>query len=187
MMPQGLLPTILSALLWTQAARADSVDEFVGSARIQVLNITSFWDDGALDSRIGCINAAGMLTLDDCAVFTRFDASPNTLYTKAGNCTFQNPNMPMNTDSIYGQNTPAWWCGERGDWPMYEEWYYTLNGQPYPFVCTGNIRCFFDVKAVVPVAGDALPIWTYFWGSQQMDIEAGHWRVTLLWERVDKE
>jgi hypothetical protein len=128
MILQRLLPTALSALLWTQAAHADSSDDpgFVGSARIHVLNITDLWDEKPLDKRIGCVNAAGRLTLDDCAVFTRFDALPNTVYTDAGNCTFQNPHMPMNTDSIYGQNTPAWWCGERGDWPMYEEYYYTL-------------------------------------------------------------
>lgn len=58
------------------------------------------------------------------------------------------------------------------------------DGLPKPFVCNGNINCAYDIKAAVPGAHDALPAWQYYWGSQQMGIEAGHWQVLWLWVRV---
>jgi hypothetical protein len=185
MMTQRLLPAVISALLWAHGSHADGASEFVGRGQIQVLNNTDVATASIAD-RIGCMNARGEFVLDDCAVFTRLDASPNTLSTSAGNCTFQNPNMPLNTDSIYGQDSHSWFCGE-GKWTQYDEYYYTIEGFLRPFVCNGNINCNYDIKAIVPSEGDALPAWQYYWGSQQMDIEAGHWRVLWLWVPVDKE
>ncbi|KAH6637214.1 hypothetical protein F5144DRAFT_620262 [Chaetomium tenue] len=114
-----LLPVVLSALLWAQASHASAPDEFVGRAQIQVLNSTDV-RTASLTDRVGCLNARGELTLNDCAVFTRSETSTHTLFTSAGNCTFQNPNMPRNTDSIYGQSSHAFFCGE-ADWDQYDE------------------------------------------------------------------
>jgi hypothetical protein len=97
-----LLPAALSALLWAQASHASATDEFVGRAQIQVLNSTDV-RTGSIADRVGCLNARGELTLNDCAVFTRSETSTHTLFTDAGNCTFQNPNMELNKDSIYGR------------------------------------------------------------------------------------
>ncbi|EAQ90342.1 predicted protein [Chaetomium globosum CBS 148.51] len=120
-----LLPAVLSALLWAPASHASAPDEFVGRAQIQVLNSTDV-RTASLSDRVGCLNARGELTLNDCAVFTRSETPTHTLFTSAGNCTFQNPNMPRNTDSIYGQNSHAFFCGE-ADWDQYDEYYYTIG------------------------------------------------------------
>ncbi|KAL2157323.1 hypothetical protein VTH06DRAFT_6261 [Thermothelomyces fergusii] len=40
------------------------------------------------------------------------------------------------------------------------------------------------VKAVVPADGDALPVWRYVWGGQQLDMEPGRWKVLLSWVAV---
>ncbi|KAL2170689.1 hypothetical protein VTG60DRAFT_4531 [Thermothelomyces hinnuleus] len=185
MISQHLVVAVVSALLlWTGPARGKSApDEFVGRGRIQVLNATDYATASIAD-RIGCMNADGRMTLRDCAVFTQLPNTPFSLSTSAGNCTTQNPDMPRNTDSVYGKNSYAWWCGQKGDWEQFDEYYYTINGFPAPYICTGDIGCYWDVKAVVPAEGDALPAWRYFWGGQQMDIEPGHWKVLWLWVPV---
>jgi len=182
-----LLPAVLPALLWTQTASAASApDEFVGQGWIQVLN-NSDYNTASLSDSIGCLNIAGQLTANDCAVFTNVKGVAFPLATEAGNCTIQNPDMPVNTDSYYGKNSHAFWCGEKGDWPVYDEYYYSIDGFKHPFICTADIGCNWDVKATVPEKGDALPVWRFAWGGEQMDIEAGHWRVLWLWVPVDKE
>jgi hypothetical protein len=131
----GLAALVALSLPATSAARAitarDSVSDFVGSAQILVLNSTDITTADPVADRIGCLNARGLLTLDDCAVFTRAD-DPNThhtLSTSLGNCSFQNPNMPLNVDSIYGSNTRAWSCGpdaDPGNFDGLAEYYYTI-------------------------------------------------------------
>lgn len=126
------LVTIFSALsLWIGLAGADVVDEFVGQGRIHVLNSTDFYT-ASLADRIGCLNAEGWLTLNDCAIFTEIPSRPFSLFTSAGNCTMQNPDMPLNTDSIYGKDSHAWWCGPKGDWLPYDEYYYTVVSLLFP-------------------------------------------------------
>ncbi|KAH6845733.1 hypothetical protein B0I37DRAFT_310832 [Chaetomium sp. MPI-CAGE-AT-0009] len=144
MMNHRLLPAVIAALLWAHTSHASAIDDFVGRGQIQVLNNTDV-STASIADRIGCMNARGELTLNDCAVFTRADASPNTLSTSAGNCTFQNPNMPLNTDSIYGQDSHAWFCGE-GDWSKFDEYYYTIvspglpsHHAPCPLLSCGDV------------------------------------------------
>jgi hypothetical protein len=55
----------------------------------------------------------------------------------------------------------------------------------HPFVCQGNINCWYDMKAIVPAKGtDPIPLWAFYWGSQQFDVPAGHWRVLWVWSRI---
>lgn len=125
MMHQHLLPTALAALIWAQAVYAGDVrNAFTGRAQILVLNSTSF-EGVTREQKVGCLNAHGMLTADDCAVFTREDDFPNMLSTKKGKCTFRDPNMPTNRDSIYGRDTHAWSCGTAAD-ERSSEVYYTV-------------------------------------------------------------
>ncbi|KAL2145870.1 hypothetical protein VTI28DRAFT_5952 [Corynascus sepedonium] len=191
MVTPRLVPLVqAAALLWTQTATAANVvDQFVGRGRIQVLNASDPFKTSLDADRIGCINAVGQLTLSDCAVFNQLPppATPFSLSSPAGNCTTQNPDMPVNSDSIYGRGTHAWWCGEQDDGMKHKEWYYTINGWPAPFICSGEMRCLWDIKANVPKEGDELPVWQFFWGSQQPDIEPGHWNVLLLWVPLDEE
>lgn len=97
-----LLPAALTAFLWAQASNASAPDEFVGRGQIQVLNSTDV-SKGSIADRVGCLNARGELTLNDCAIFARSETPTHTLFTDSGNCTFQNTNMPLNKDSIYGR------------------------------------------------------------------------------------
>jgi hypothetical protein len=57
------------------------------------------------------------------------------------------------------------------------------NGFKYPFICTGNIGCVFEV----PVPDDgviALPVWQFYWSGEQMGPTPGHMQVVWLWEPV---
>ncbi|KAK4237074.1 hypothetical protein C8A03DRAFT_35005 [Achaetomium macrosporum] len=198
--PKRILPTLaaglavllllsLPAITTAQSGSHNVIDDFLGRAHIHVLNNTNTSTADPVADRIGCLNAQGWLTLDDCAVFTRAD-DPNvhhTLSTSAGNCSFQDPAMPKNVDSVYGSNTHAWSCGPgAGDGMV--EYYYTITGFNYPFVCQGNINCFYDIKATAPGEDTApMPVWAFYWGSQQFDVPPGHWRVLWLWARVPEE
>jgi hypothetical protein len=125
MLHQQLLSVALAALAWTQTTYAGDVqDGFTGSAKIFVLNTTSF-QGVTKDQKVGCLNVHGMLTANDCAVFTRDDNFPNMLSTRKGNCTFRDPNMPTNRDSYYGRDTHAWSCGTAAD-ERSSEVYYTV-------------------------------------------------------------
>jgi hypothetical protein len=55
------------------------------------------------------------------------------------------------------------------------------NGFKYPFICTGNIGCIFEI----PVPEDevnALPVWQFYWSGEQMGPIPGHMQVVWLWE-----
>jgi hypothetical protein len=125
--------TITTLLLCTETTASpaptpthDVRNDFIGRGRIHVLNSTSF-TGASLADRIGCLDRHGMLTLKDCAVFTRLDDYRDTLYTVAGNCSFRNPDMPTNRDSYYGRDTHAWSCGGgKGAEDGGVEHYYTI-------------------------------------------------------------
>ncbi|KAK4154787.1 hypothetical protein C8A00DRAFT_42471 [Chaetomidium leptoderma] len=194
-MQKGLLPTALAALLWTQFACAatlpahDVTKDFLGRGQIHLLNSSNF-NTACPDDRIGCLNGHGMLTLNDCAVFNRNDAIPSfptNLGTAAGNCSFRDQDMPRNTDSYYGADSFAWSCGGKNIDGL-DEYYYTVTGFNYPFICSGDIRCYYDIVGKAPTHhSPPMPVWQFFWGGSQMDIEAGHWRVILLWVPLAKE
>jgi len=64
---------------------------------------------------VGCLNKRGLLTLDDCAVFSRLQGGQGTLSTASGLCSFQDSTMPANKESVYGKGTYAWSCNGVGD------------------------------------------------------------------------
>ncbi|KAK3995155.1 hypothetical protein QBC44DRAFT_284321 [Cladorrhinum sp. PSN332] len=180
--------TPLLPLLPSLAAAGEVTKDFVGLGQIHVLNSDSFFNASPED-RIGCLNEQGLLTLDDCAVFTRKDISPHTLSSSRGDCSFRNTNMPNNKDSWYGGNTHAWSCGRglniggNGS----EEFYYTVNGFRYPFVCNGNINCYYDIPRAPTLEQTVQPVWQYYWGGAQPGITPGHMQVLWLWVPVAKD
>lgn len=87
-----------------------SAQTFEGSGTISVLSSNNFMTANPVTMTIGCIDATGTLTMDDCAVFTRLDVYPYTLSSSAGNCSFLNETSPANTDSVYGNHSYAWTC-----------------------------------------------------------------------------
>ncbi|KAK4225841.1 hypothetical protein QBC38DRAFT_420439 [Podospora fimiseda] len=159
--------------------------DFVGLGQIHVLNSDSFFS-ASPENRIGCINEQGLLTIDDCAVFSRLDAPPHTLSSARGDCSFRNTRMPNNKDSWYGKNSYAWSCGRELTDETGES-YYTVNGFRYPFVCNGNINCFYDIPRVPTVEETVQPVWQYFWGGEQPGITPGHMQVLWLWVPVAKD
>ncbi|KAK3312978.1 hypothetical protein B0H66DRAFT_595459 [Apodospora peruviana] len=202
-----LLPAISGLFLLTASVTSapvtppapNNVQQFVGKGKIAAVAGSFFdSDDALIDSqKVGCLNAAGVLTLDDCAVFSRSDSYPNTLSTSAGDCTFHNTRMPLNTDSFYGQTSHAWYCGELDDAHREnlaelkdpaapQETYYTVEGFTKPYLCTGEFGCYFDVKKAPTSNEDAIPVWQYFWGGSQMGITPGHLRIVWLWVPVGK-
>ncbi|KAL2128459.1 hypothetical protein VTI74DRAFT_9172 [Chaetomium olivicolor] len=171
------------AITTTALGQRNVESDFVGRGAIHVLNTTNLTTASPSD-RIGCLNAHGMLTANDCAVFTRLDDLPHALYSEAGNCSFRNPDMPTNTDSVYGRNTHAWSCGGKRE-DNVVEYYYTMNGFKYPLVCNGNLNCWYDIYAKLPTDdSEPLPVWAFYWGSHQADVPNGHWRVLWLWVQV---
>ncbi|KAL2262876.1 hypothetical protein VTK26DRAFT_9140 [Humicola hyalothermophila] len=168
-------------------APPSAVDSFTGHGTIHVLNSSSPATASIADS-IGCLNERGLLVSASqggggggCAVFARADAAPHTLSTRAGDCSFRNPDMPTNEDSVYGRDGHAWSCVPAADVGF--ETYYTVDGFRYPFVCNGNLNCYYDVvDQPVPEDGQgALPVWQFFWGSEQMGPPEGHLQVLWLW------
>ena len=57
------------------------------------------------------------------------------------------------------------------------------TGFPYPFLCSGDIDCYFDAKRV-PKRGEDISFWQFRWGSQQQGITPGHIQLQLLWDKV---
>lgn len=55
------------------------------------------------------------------------------------------------------------------------------NGLPQPFICTGQVSCFYDIKAEPESKDDAHAVWPYAWGSEQTGIAPGHLQVAWLW------
>jgi len=184
----GLLLTGTTPIssLPTSSDTTNVVKDFVGQGRILVLNSSSLMTASPQDS-IGCLNSHGVLTQDDCAVFTRQDEYPHTLVTPSGSCTWANTKMPTNVDSVYGKKSHAWSCTAENDPSKTSERYYTVKGFRYPFLCNGNIDCYYDIKTA-PSPDDGtpeVPVWQYFWGSQQMGITPGHLQTIWLWQPVN--
>lgn len=146
MMWKALLPGGLAVLLAVAVTPArgqdkgDVRDLFRGQGQIHVLNSSDFNTASPAD-RIGCFNEHGLLTLNDCAVFTHVHDQQTVadwLTTSVGNCSFKNPNMPKNTDSYYGSDTVAWSCVDSsvvdfvpGGGLNTGEHYYTIVSKPF--------------------------------------------------------
>ncbi|KAH9907311.1 hypothetical protein F4778DRAFT_530836 [Xylariomycetidae sp. FL2044] len=160
------------------AATAAAQIDISGSGHISVLQSDN-WTTASPDDSIGCLDATGRLTATDCAVFTR---SGNVLSTELGPCTYHDEDEPHNDDSYYGQIDTAYTCGADMA-PVTNDLLYTVNGFNYPFLCTADVDCYWDVQAA-PEGDEQLPVWSYHWGSQQPGITPGHIKAILLWEKV---
>ena len=58
------------------------------------------------------------------------------------------------------------------------------NGFNYPYICNGNLNCYYEIERAPANGTDSLSVWQFFWGSQQMDVTPGHLKVMWLWDRV---
>ncbi|KAK1753567.1 hypothetical protein QBC47DRAFT_403909 [Echria macrotheca] len=179
-----------SLLLSASGGHASSVtDQFVGKGRVLVLNSDNL-EKAKPSDKVGCLNAKGdVVTLDQCAVFTRNETWPHELYSSAGTCTFRDTTTVQNLASVYGKGSYAFSCSDVGDSVLKSamwagEPYYTVDGFNFPFVCTGNLNCYYEIERVPTSDKDSLPVWEYFWGSQQMSVTPGHLQVMWLWDPV---
>ncbi|KAK3391353.1 hypothetical protein B0T20DRAFT_77600 [Sordaria brevicollis] len=193
--PQSsLVPTLLSlSILLTsslaapmpvpgEASSPDVTKLFNGLGHIFVLNSTSYASASLADS-IGCLSSDGFVTASDCAVFSTVTTYPKTISSKVGGCSFGNQDMPTNDDSRYGGRQHAWSCNEDAKIVPEGERYYTINGFKHPFICNGNLNCYYDIpRAPSRKDGkDKVFVWQFAWGSEQMGITPGHLQVLWVW------
>lgn len=106
--------------------------DFTGSGKIAVLAADD-WRDASPKDKVGCLSNHGKLIADDgkqaCGVFTRFDDYPYSLYTKEGNCTFDDQSQEKNTDSVYGGSDHAFNCNATYEAIVYDQ-FYTIVSLP---------------------------------------------------------
>ncbi|KAL7623118.1 hypothetical protein AAE478_006797 [Parahypoxylon ruwenzoriense] len=156
--------------------------DFSGSGQIYLVNGSSF-TTATPDLTIGCLDATGAFSEFDCATFTKLDTYPNTLSSSVGNCSFTDATQPTNADSPYGGRSYAWHC--RPDYAAsVSDSLYTVKGFNYPFLCHGDINCYYDVKNL-PTDSVNTPVWEYLWGAQQASIPTGHTQVLWLWQKTE--
>ncbi|RKU47781.1 hypothetical protein DL546_006473 [Coniochaeta pulveracea] len=195
-----LVLTLVSLTVLTQAQNPAFASP--GHGNIHVVNGTSITNPG---NYLGCMADDGAFTLDTCAIFTHVNS---TLASQLGYCNWHDPTKPTNVDAIYGQNVHAWSCASG----LTSDGYYTLvssyeqtpmireergrdgkltslgqRSDGPPIICHQNLDCFIDVKGIPTKPEDRLPLWEFYWGSQQVDVPAGHTRGMFLWVPVDQE
>ncbi|KAK4210060.1 hypothetical protein QBC37DRAFT_377407 [Rhypophila decipiens] len=183
----------------TPNIRADD-PAFSGRARILVVNGTDLWDPNPQENTIGCINKVGKVipVSSECAVFEK--QGPGSGYGKIvsseGNCTFGNKLSPANTDSYYGKESYAWFCGltdvkdEAWRGFLENEQYWNITGSPTTYLGTGNLYRVFDMRA--PPAGQEetfapMDLWVFYYGGHELYGASGHIEVKMWWDRVDLE
>lgn len=93
--------------LLSTAASAQSI---TGSGTISVIVGGTFSEANPANSTVGCVNALGKVTLDDCATFTV--DSKYHMSSSEGICSFYNSSQPANTDAVYGSSVHAFYCWE---------------------------------------------------------------------------
>ncbi|KAF2682539.1 hypothetical protein K458DRAFT_370502 [Lentithecium fluviatile CBS 122367] len=159
--------------------------DFNGTGIIHVLQTA---DEKMTDpnNKVGCLSMTGRLikptnAAADCGVYTKSAVYPYAVSTSTGNCTFTDTTQAANTDSHYGEQDYAWYCGNPDyNADIYDN-LYTLNGFEQIYLCFRDVDCFYDAKKV-PTVGENLDLWPFRWGSQQMGITPGHVELQLLWE-----
>lgn len=131
-MPAPTLLSLFATLLLAASTttHAQSVEaEFHGRGRVFVLN-NDIIEKATPRDTIGCLNAHGVVTLNDCAVFTRSEDWPNELVSSEGLCTFRDTSTAENLASVYGRNSFAFSCAKRElRTPMWagEPWYTVVS------------------------------------------------------------
>ncbi|KAF2280542.1 uncharacterized protein EI97DRAFT_125261 [Westerdykella ornata] len=199
-----LLTTLSSLLLLSlsalRAQGAVTQDDFTGLGEIWVLN-SADWRTGNPSQKVGCLTSTGrflgteeyqdsIVSNDDetdserskCGVFQKLSVYPYTISSREGNCTFNDKNTEANKDSAYGKRDHAWSCNGKYVAEVFDA-LYTIDGFPYPFLCFGDIACYYDVPHI-PSSGKTAPLWQFRWGSEQRGITPGHVMVQLMWHRV---
>ncbi|KAI5861169.1 hypothetical protein GGS23DRAFT_156753 [Durotheca rogersii] len=173
--------TLGTALLLLASAGGTAAQVFEGQGHIAVLNSTDFASATAADT-IGCLNAAGGLTAapDGCAVFRK---ATTAIVSADGNCTFRDSSQPTNSDSQYGSRSYAWHCTPDYAATVYDS-FYTVKGFAHPFLCHGDIRCYYDIKDLPSSSAEANPVWEFLWGGSQPSVPEGHVKVLWLWQPV---
>jgi len=162
-------------------------DDITGPGEIWVLE-ASDWQTASPKQKVGCLTDSGRFISSNhegkskCGVFEMLTDYPYTFSSKAGNCSFNDEKTERNTDSVYGKWDHAWSCNAWYEGDVYDG-LYTINGFNYPFLCWGDIACFYDVKKV-PGPKDRDPLWQYRWGAQQRGITPGHTQVMLLFSKL---
>ncbi|KAK1912573.1 hypothetical protein P3342_010176 [Pyrenophora teres f. teres] len=183
-LPTTLFLVLVAALTLSTNASVQQTD-FSGIGHIRVL-ASDDWQTATPKSGVGCLDVHGKLVPDsgsgeECGVFERMPSFPYTLSTKMGNCTFENEKAEKNTDSRYGKGDLAWSCGDRKT-DIYDQ-LYTITGFPYIFLCSGDIACYYDAKRA-PRPNEALSLWQFHWGADQMGITPGHVQLQLMWDKI---
>lgn len=112
-----------------------SAAALTGSGTIAVLvgdNSTTSYTTTTPADVVGCLNAQGKLTANDCATFT---VDGYRILTEAGACSFYNSSQPANTADVYGNNVYAFYCWEH-DTMSTDTQFYTivshLKKAPFP-------------------------------------------------------
>lgn len=149
--------TLAAGLLLSPLATATSTGTITGSGTISVIvNATSHsinFSTGLPSQAVGCLNAAGKVTLDDCAVFT---AEAYHVSTSEGACSFHNASQPANTDDVYGDSVYAFSCWDH-ETVSTDVQFYTVGGLDYNFLGQGDA----DLVSILIL----LTCGSFFWGG----------------------
>ncbi|KAF2443382.1 hypothetical protein P171DRAFT_362223 [Karstenula rhodostoma CBS 690.94] len=178
------MATLLAVLTLATSILAQA--DFTGTGTISVWN-SSDWRTATPASSLGCLSPTGKFiapsTNAACGLFTRSDTYPYPLSTKEGNCTFDDETQERNTESYHGSQDHAYNCLKPFEADVNQ--LYTITGFPYTFLCSGDVDCYFDARAVpAPGSSDATSIWPFRWGSQQLGITPGHTMLQLVWNKI---
>ncbi|KAF2744324.1 hypothetical protein M011DRAFT_408727 [Sporormia fimetaria CBS 119925] len=156
-----------------------------GLGQIWVLE-SDDWRTGNPSQRVGCLTNKGRFVNTEnekeCGVFEKLTDYPYTIESTEGNCTFNDEKSERNRDSYYGKMDHAWTCHLGVVADVYDG-LYTVDGFNYPFLCVGDLTCYFDAPHI-PKPGKSAPLWQFRWGSLQRGITPGHVMVQLMWHRV---
>ncbi|RYP05841.1 hypothetical protein DL765_009715 [Monosporascus sp. GIB2] len=126
-------------------------------------------------NHIGCLDATGRLTLDDCATFT-YEAEAltggNLVSAATGNCTVNDESQPANEDGVHRNFYYALFCSQD---TAPDTQFYTITGTDGR-LCQGNLYCAWDIPITgKPAPGAQVPVWPLVWELLQ-----GHTRVALF-------
>lgn len=114
----------LSFLLLLLAPTAVTAQDITGSGTISVVVGGTYMTADPTNSTVGCLNAAGKVTLADCATFT---VSDYRIATSEGVCSFYNASEPANTDAVYGSYVYALTCWEHAEMATDAQFYTVVS------------------------------------------------------------
>ncbi|PGH12252.1 hypothetical protein AJ80_06766 [Polytolypa hystricis UAMH7299] len=193
MLSVHFLSTLLISFTTLAASQPDYIEAIRGPGIILAVPSEDLTSANPVDA-VGCLNDNGRLIAaastdrSACAIFDHadeYDTFVSGWWTKSGNCSFLDPSQEFNTDSHYGSRDNAFHCTKGvdiGD-DLFIHFYTLGSWFDLPVLCNGNLNCYYDAKKI-PSKGEALPIWPYRWGSQQMGITPGHTQYVWMFQKV---